>query len=61
MFDESDYPAAVVCGGVFGEESGSGWGVVGVAEVGQDLGGGGRLLSGGVIVAVGGVVRGGRR
>lgn len=34
----------MVCGGVLGEEAGAGWGVVGVAEVGEDGDGGGGVL-----------------
>ena len=37
---ELDDPLAVVARGVFGEEAGAGWGDVGVAEVGEDLGAG---------------------
>ena len=41
----------VVFGGFFGEKAGAWWGVVGVAEVGEDLG---WLLDGGGVVLGGG-------
>jgi len=43
-FDETDYPLAVVEGGVFGEEAGSCCGDIGVSEIGEDVDRCGRVV-----------------
>lgn len=47
LLDEAGHPAAVVQGGVFGEEAGAGRGDEGVAEVGEDVDAGGVRGAGG--------------